>query len=875
MVRRFPPLLPFLLLAVLAVAARAGAEPPRITVLKNGLTVAVVPDDRFPLVSIRLFVHAGSGYERPEEAGISHLLEHMVFKTTEKRAAGAIAKEIEGAGGDLNASTSFDATIYKVDLPSDRLDLGLDVIKDMIFGARFDPEELRSEKEVVLSELDRGLDDPDNRLFQTLQAQLWPKDAYGWPIIGFRDTVSAVTSQDLKDYIAHWYQPRSMVLTVVGKVDPEAVTEKARELFGDLTGTRDLAPPASLPPAGGGPEIKIEFGKWNKVYLMAAFPTPGIRSTEEPGLDVLAQTLGGDETSRLYRRFKYEKRLVDDISLGSMTLKRGGALYLTATLDADKLMPFWRELTAFFAGLPKTSFSPAEIDRARLNLEDGLYRAKETLAGLAGKFGSFLFYGYGPEGEANYVKALAGVNQTVLAGLVRDYLSPERLRLAVLAPSAEEGKLSEKALAETLAASWPSRGAGQALARTDGGVGQTEVVELPGGRKLVLLPDATLPYLSVSVTMDGGDALLAPTEQGLAEWTANLLVRGTKKRPATAIEDFLADRAASVSAASGRDLFTLDARGPSRFEKDILGLLAEIVAAPAFDPKEAAKEVQNQLAAIKQKQDEPMGLAFRKLFPFLYAGGPYAYTRLGEPERVAAFKAPDAARFWKRQTSMPWTMAVCGAFDREAVLALARELSGLSPRPGTFAFETPTWGEKRQETVTLPGRNQEHLMWVFPVAGAVSDDTAGLELLNAALAGQGGVLFRELRDGKGLGYSVTSFLWQTVHTGFLAFYIGTTPERAEEALAGFRDVAARLIAEPLPEADLSRAKNVLWGDYYRDRQSLKARSEEAARLSAQGFPLDRELTLIEKSKSLDAAAVRDLAARYLDPSKAYLMRVKP
>ena len=199
--------------AVLALAAVSafGAETPRVVKLPNGLTVMTVEDNRFPLVAVRLFVHAGSGYETPGQAGLSHLLEHMVFKSTEKRPAGQVASDIEGAGGELNASTSFDGTTYRVDLPAERWKLGLDVIKDMIFGAKFDPAELDSERQVVLSELARGRDNPDNRLFQITQAMAWPGLAYGWPIIGFPETVSAFSAKDLRDYVRERYQPQGML----------------------------------------------------------------------------------------------------------------------------------------------------------------------------------------------------------------------------------------------------------------------------------------------------------------------------------------------------------------------------------------------------------------------------------------------------------------------------------------------------------------------------------------------------------------------------------------------------------------------------------------------------------------------------------------
>ena len=338
--------------------------------LKNGLTVLIKEDDRFPLVNARLYVHAGSGYESPDQAGISHLLEHMVFKGTEKRGVGQSARDIESVGGSMNAATSFDYTMYYVEVPEERMAMGLDVITDMAFHAAIAPQELKSEKKVVLEELERGEDSPGSKLFKTLQGMVWKGSSYEWPIIGYRETVKSFTSQDIHDYINEFYQPQSMLLAVVGKVDPDAVLAEAERLLGGLENTRPVTPPLpiAIPAKGDGPRVTVLPGQWNKVYLGITFPLPGFSSAKAAGLDLLSQLMGGDDTSRLYRTFKYDRQLVDDISVYAMTLERGGMFYISATLDADKVETFWSELTKELASFDPGDFSDREIKRARLNL---------------------------------------------------------------------------------------------------------------------------------------------------------------------------------------------------------------------------------------------------------------------------------------------------------------------------------------------------------------------------------------------------------------------------------------------------------------------------------------------------------------------------
>ena len=184
-------LLPLLLALLTGAASAAPGEQRVLTRLPNGLSVYIIKDSRFPLVATRLYVRTGSVNEDPKQAGISHLLEHMVFKGTEHRPKGQVARDVEALGGYLNAATSFDKTWYMTDMPAAHWRMGMDVVKEMAFQASLDPKELESEKEVVISELERDQDSPMSRLFESLQVSTLQNTVYGRPIIGFKETVRA------------------------------------------------------------------------------------------------------------------------------------------------------------------------------------------------------------------------------------------------------------------------------------------------------------------------------------------------------------------------------------------------------------------------------------------------------------------------------------------------------------------------------------------------------------------------------------------------------------------------------------------------------------------------------------------------------------
>ncbi len=844
-----------------------------VTRLPNGLTVLVLEDKRFPLASVRLYVHAGSAYETPKQAGISHLLEHMVFKGTDKRPKGGAAGDIEAIGGYINAATSFDYTVYLADVPSKHWKTGIDVLKDMAFNASIDPQELESEKKVVLSELERGEDNPGQLLFKRIAAKTLPNTPYARPIIGYRDTVSGFSRQDIKDYIATYYQPQSMLLVVSGDVSAKDVLSEARRQFGDLTNTHESLPPAGidLAPFTDGPTVTVEHGKWNKAYMSIALPIPGFNDARATALEVLAQMLAGDRTSTLYRTFKYDKQLVDDISIGAYAFERVGFLYLSATLDADKVDTFWKELMATFATLSAKSFSDDEFARARLNLEDSMFRTKETIPGLTSKIGMFQFFNGGEQGEANYIQTLRQTGPDQIQDVISAFLRPERLHSVLLLP--EGAQANATALEKATRQAWPVNAVAVKQADVDHAKQQTETVDLGNGRTVILIPDDTLPYLSMDLVFKGGDSLIDASHQGLAELTARTLTKGTSELDATGMELFQSDRASDIGASAGRQTFTLRAKFPERFSTDMLGLFRSVLDAPAFASEEVSREINNLKAAIKSREDQPLGLAFRHMFPFLFRNHAYGYYHLGDEATLGSFTPESVREYWKHQVTQPWTLAVCGRFDREAILHLAATLP--MPAGAPVAESQPQWGEELSKTLTLKDRNQAHLLMIFKTAPLGSEDGPALDLLQTILAGQSGLLFNDLRDKHGLGYTVTAFPWQSDRAGLLAFYIGTEPEKEAQAMDGFRRVVTNLHTTLLPEEQLRRGKNLLRGDYYRDHQSLGSRSGEAASLAASGLPLDLNRQVIEQAEKLTPEDLRAVARKYLTPESAYIMRVVP
>ncbi len=293
--------------------------PPYRTILPNGLTVIIQEDHRAQVAAVQMWVKAGSGDERDPEAGLSHVLEHMLFKGTERRRVGEIGREMERAGGRINAFTSFDETVYHLVVAREHLRTGIDLISDAIQHSILDPEELKKELEVVLEEVRRQEDIPDSKLEKALFSLAYTVHPYRRPVIGFSTTLEGISRNQIVAYYRTWYVPNNMTLVIAGDLTPASVLPIIKESFHTFSPHRlPPRPRPAEPPQKERKEVILEEDV-KEAHLALAYHIPGIKQKDIYPLDVLAQILGGGESSRLYRRVKEEGQLVNSIGSYSYT----------------------------------------------------------------------------------------------------------------------------------------------------------------------------------------------------------------------------------------------------------------------------------------------------------------------------------------------------------------------------------------------------------------------------------------------------------------------------------------------------------------------------------------------------------------------------
>lgn len=358
--------------------------------LKNGLTVIIAERHLDPVVSVMTWYGVGSVDERPEEAGMSHFLEHMMFKGTERFGKGEVDRITTVLGGSNNAYTSLDHTAYYFELASDRWQAALELEADRMNGLLLDPEEFDSERRVVLEELSMGEDDPWRRLDRQVSELLFSGHPYGRPIIGYVEALEAMTPEGMRDYHRRFYHPSNATLVIAGDVKKRAALKAVRETFGtidpgDFEPTRPYR--ASLKEPIGERRVTVRWDDPASRMLMA-WPSAPVGTDDDFALDVVSTVLTSGRLGRLYRELVLDQGIATSISTSNDARVHGGAFWVYAEA-APGVEPAKLEaaLDAEIARLADTKLTAAELKRAKRMLRVG--HEGETVFDVAELLGEY------------------------------------------------------------------------------------------------------------------------------------------------------------------------------------------------------------------------------------------------------------------------------------------------------------------------------------------------------------------------------------------------------------------------------------------------------------------------------------------------------
>ncbi len=881
--------------AELVKTAQAVFKDLRTVTLDNGLRVYLLPVKGAPVVSVMVAYRVGSGDEEKDQTGLSHYLEHLMFKGTEKRLPGDIDRATQRNGGANNAYTTEDMTVYHFDFAADRWQTALEIEADRMRNVRIDAKhEFEQEKGAVIAELNRNEDSPGDLEYKAVLQLLWPKDSpYSHPVIGETKHVMGATAEIIKRHYDKWYHPNNAALVIAGGFDPDTALPAIKKLF-DPIPKGDL--PKRKPPTyfkdRDGPVRKEFESKFDLPRMLMGFNTIAVGTADDPVLDVLQYVLADGRTSRLYRKLVEEERVAVSVDAGNYAGRYPG--WFAVSLDLLKVKDRKKAEELVFAELEKLAAEPItdeELNRARRKLLARFVFGRESVHSLADAVSRTSTY---PGGEdvgkflGDYLDRILAVSKADVQRAAKQYLARKQAAVVwSVPPEPKEEKKEEKKGGVSRdpkgsALSFGSRLNAPDQAAGTGGFTLTDArrTVLPNGLTLITLENHRMPIVVASVDVADVTLREPPTKAGVASLMGSLLEEGTDKRTGKQIAALIEDTGGNLSLGAGGG--SLKVLTP---DADLgLGLLFECLTRPSFPAAEFERQKEQQLASIDDAETQPQVRGSELFHSLVYGKHPFGRPGNGTRATVEMLTPADCKAFHKAAFAPNFTTVVLvGDFKTDEMVKKIEELTrdwkkADAGKPDVPA--PPKAAAVTEKIISDPTAAQVHVF--IGQLGITRNNPDYYKLLvmdNVLGTGPGFTdrLSATLRDRQGLAYTVRATIASSAgkQPGTFTGYIGTFPGKFLDVRHGFLRELERIRDEPATKEEVEDAKKYLLG-------SLPFRFTTMGGVAGQLLAAERYglgFDFLEKYKkeveAVTPADVQAVAKKYLDPKTLTIVVVGP
>jgi len=870
-------------------AAIAAVVPVHFERLDNGLSLLVDCDRSSPIVAVQAWAQVGSADESRRSSGVAHMVEHMMFKGTARRGVGDIAREIEGAGGEINAWTSFDETVFHAVVARTDFVDAVDVLGDALGHSVFDEDELEREREVLFEELRQHAGDPGRNLAQELFSTAFARHPYGRPVIGFEDSIARLGRSELRRFVDRFYTADNTALVISGDIDvATARAEALRRFDGYRRGA--VRRSRTREPRQTSPRSSVIVQETSDALLAVGFPAPPMGSPDTPLLDLAGIALGQGPSSRL------ETSLVRDRSLARgafgylHSLRDAGMFVVTASLDPDQVVEAARVVLAELAELAERALGSAELAKARRVVEADEVFLRETAQGRARALGSHFTLAGDAAARAHYLERVRNATTEQVRRAVAEHIRPERANLVAVLPTgvSEARPRSRAALERRLAAAPQVAGrapvakgrASKAAAPSSDASGVVRD-QLPSGLRVLVKPDSSIPLVAVRILWPGGSRLETESTNGVNHLLSRLITSGCGDLDGPELAQQVDALAGSLGGFSGRSSFGVRGEWLASDWQRALEIMTDCVLEPRWDDVEFHRERRLAMDAARARAVTASQVAFRELLGGLFPGHPYRLDTRGTEASIAGLSRDRLVRFFEAYYPPgAAVISVVGDVDPGEVTRFVRA-----------RFESASRRAPRQRKIKPPraaartagpahvysylDREQSYLAVGFPGASLHDPDRFAVEVLTTVLSGQSGRLFARLRDELSLAYRLGAFSVEGIDPGFIAVYLSCTADKASDAYAALEHELRRIIDEGVTAEEVERAKRYLIGTH---EISLQRRGSIAAALGfheAYGLGYHRYMSYAPSIGAVTAADVGRVARKYLDWDAAVVSTVVP
>ena len=821
--------------AAAPVSALSFTQGVKKTVLDNGLTVLTKEVHTAPVVSVQVWYKVGSRNEVKGENGISHQLEHLMFKGTTDRPV-QFGRLFSALGSQFNAFTSYDETAYFGTVQRDKLEALLILEADRMENSLVGTEQLASEKRVVISELQGYENSPGYRLDRAVMRDAFPSRAYGLPVGGTKADVEKFTVEQVRNYYQTYYSPENATLVITGDFATEPVLKVVKETYGKLPkraktvmAKNSAQVSASTSVAKKAPIVLKQPG--SAALLQAVYPLPDIKHPDVPAIDVMDSILTGGRSSRLYQAL-VESGLASSVSGGAAELIEPGWYQIDATAAAgQELGKIAQVLEESLAKLQQQPVTTEELNRAKTQLQASLVLSNQDITSQASQLG----YNQTVAGDYRYIEkylaAIAKVTPAEVQQAAKTYLNPAKQTIGFFEPTQPDGKpgTSSAGSGRTVENFSPGKPVDPAeLAKylppatsaTDSGKQSLpEEFTLNNGLRVLLLSDRNLPTINLSGQIDAGTEFDGNQKAGLANLTATNLMNGTQTKNALTLAKTLEDRGADLNFGASREGVSVSGEGLSANLPILIQTLADVLENATFPADQLELSRQRALISLKVQLDDPRGLG-RQVFQQAIYPENHPFHSFPTAESLKSVTRDDLLGFYQTHYRPDTTtIALVGDFDPVKVKALLNQAFGKWQATGKLPVlkiasvslpQTLTRLNKlipgKTEAVTYIGYNGIARKDPRYYAALVLNQILGGDTLSSRLG-------TEVRDRQGLTYGIYSGFAAGINPGPFLIQMQTAPGDTQKAIASTLALLKQLREQGVTEDEFNTAKRSITNSY--------------------------------------------------------------
>ncbi len=888
-------------------AARAAAAAPspslsltqgvKKTVLANGLTVLTKEVHTAPVVSVQVWYRVGSRNEVPGINGLSHQLEHLLFKGTQARPI-QFGRLFSALGSESNAFTSYDETAYFGTVERSKLGALMTLEADRMQNTIIGPEQLKSEKRVVISELQGYENSPSFRLSRAVMQAAFPNSPYGMAVGGSKADVEKFTVEQVQNHYKTYYRPENATLVVTGDFKTAAALKIAEQTFGKISKAAKPLPSAktnpsvrpSLPPSKK-PIVLKQPG--STALLEAVYPLPNVNHPDVPAIDLMDAVLTGGRSSRLYQDL-VETGLTSSVGASASEMIGLGWYSISAVAAAGQ--PLSRVETVLQQSLSEIRQKPVtaeELQRAKLQFRASLILGNQDISSQATQLG----YNETVAGDYRYIdRYLAAMERVTPEDILRaaqTYLKPEQQTIGFFEPTLPDGKPGASSAGnggrttENFSAGSPvdpaevakylppaqDAAAGAAILPQD--------FKLSNGLRVLLLPDHSAPTVNLSGNIRAGTIFDTPAKAGVAGLTASNLMNGTEAKSALALAKRLEDRGASLGFGASREGVGI---GGSALVQDLPVLvetLADVLLNPTFPEKQLELSRQRSLVGLKAALDDPGQLGRRTFQQAIYPEN-HPFHTFPTEDSLKRVTREDLALFHQRYYRPDTTvLSLVGDFEPAQVKAQLESALGqwrTAGQPPTMNFpavalpKTTTYVSKsipgKAEAVTYLGYSGLSRKDPRYYAALVLNQVLGGDTLSSRLG-------TEIRDRQGLTYGIYSGFSAGQNPGPFLISMQTAPKDAQKAIDSTIALLKQLREQGITATELENAKRSIKNSYPVELASPSNVADAILSNVVVGLGLEELSQFPTKIGAVTEQQIQQVIQEFIQPDKLVIVTAGP